>query len=182
MTSDNPKMHAFNVDPISHNSLLPPQVTDVMLQERLYPNWSVGLRKWWRAGYRRIILFWGVVIGCTSLVVSVISTDVIRWDSFNRGFLPSDELSRAFLASFILVMDLLIVIQVRAQLCVPSSRNSCFFAFFPSLLLSFTLSADLLWCFRLVANLRPSDRWAVLLTATPREASSYQCVTNQFKW
>lgn len=84
-----------------------------MLQERLYPNWSVRLRKWWKTGYRRIVLFWVVVVGCTTIVVSVISTDIIRWDTLNRGFLPSDELSRAFLASFILVMDLLIVIQVR---------------------------------------------------------------------
>ncbi|KAI2648664.1 Transmembrane protein 117 [Labeo rohita] len=33
------------------------------------------------------------------------------WDNLNRGFLPSDEVSRAFLASFILVFDLLIVMQ-----------------------------------------------------------------------
>ncbi|KTF94277.1 hypothetical protein cypCar_00041445, partial [Cyprinus carpio] len=41
----------------------------------------------------------------------VISTDWISWDNLNRGFLPSDEVSRAFLASFILVFDLLIVMQ-----------------------------------------------------------------------
>lgn len=49
----------------------------------------------------------------TSVVVLVITTDWISWDKLNRGFLPSDEVSRAFLASFILVFDLLIVMQVR---------------------------------------------------------------------
>ena len=53
-----------------------------------------------------------VLISLTSVVVLVISTDWISWDNLNRGFLPSDEVSRAFLASFILVFDLLIVMQV----------------------------------------------------------------------
>ena len=57
-----------------------------------------------------------VLISLTSVVVVVISTDWISWDHLNRGFLPSDEVSRAFLASFILVFDLLIVMQVRAPL------------------------------------------------------------------
>ncbi|KAG7277236.1 hypothetical protein CRUP_015284 [Coryphaenoides rupestris] len=52
-----------------------------------------------------------VLFSLTSLVVLVISTDWISWDNLNRGFLPSDEVSRAFLASFILVFDLLIVMQ-----------------------------------------------------------------------
>ncbi|KPP69844.1 transmembrane protein 117-like, partial [Scleropages formosus] len=52
-----------------------------------------------------------VLISLTSVVVLVISTDWISWDNLNRGFLPSDEVSRAFLASFILVFDLLIVMQ-----------------------------------------------------------------------
>uniref|UniRef100_A0A672QBQ3 Transmembrane protein 117 n=1 Tax=Sinocyclocheilus grahami TaxID=75366 RepID=A0A672QBQ3_SINGR len=52
-----------------------------------------------------------VLISLTSVVVLVIRTDWIRWDNLNRGFLPSDELSRAFLTSFILVFDLLIIMQ-----------------------------------------------------------------------
>uniref|UniRef100_A0A672SJF7 Transmembrane protein 117 n=1 Tax=Sinocyclocheilus grahami TaxID=75366 RepID=A0A672SJF7_SINGR len=52
-----------------------------------------------------------VLFSLTSVVVLVISTDWIRWDNLNRGFLPSDEVSRAFLASFILVFDLLIIMQ-----------------------------------------------------------------------
>lgn len=53
-----------------------------------------------------------VLFTLTSVVVLVITTDWISWDKLNRGFLPSDEVSRAFLASFILVFDLLIVMQV----------------------------------------------------------------------
>lgn len=53
-----------------------------------------------------------VLFSLTSVVVLVITTDWISWDKLNRGFLPSDEVSRAFLASFILVFDLLIVMQV----------------------------------------------------------------------
>ncbi|KAL0612261.1 Bifunctional coenzyme A synthase, partial [Plecturocebus cupreus] len=55
--------------------------------------------------------FWTVLFTLTSVVVLVITTDWISWDKLNRGFLPSDEVSRAFLASFILVFDLLIVMQ-----------------------------------------------------------------------
>jgi len=55
-----------------------------------------------------------VLFTLTSVVVLVITTDWISWDKLNRGFLPSDEVSRAFLASFILVFDLLIVMQVHS--------------------------------------------------------------------
>ena len=88
------------------------QVTDVMLQERFYPEWARGIRRWWNRGKNRIILFWCMALLATFLVVLVISTDWIRWDDINASFLATNELSRAFLASFILVMDLLIVMQV----------------------------------------------------------------------
>ncbi|XP_064635440.1 transmembrane protein 117-like isoform X2 [Lineus longissimus] len=86
-------------------------ITDIMLQEKLYPNWAVPVRKWWKKGWNRIILFWFLVILLTVVVVTVITTDYISWDTLNRDLLPTNELSRAFLASFILVMDLLIVMQ-----------------------------------------------------------------------
>lgn len=89
------------------------QVTDMMLQEKLYPNWAVGARRWWTTGYRRIILFWTITTVATFIVVFVIATDYIQWDKLNRDFLHSNEASRAFLASFILVMDIFIVLQVR---------------------------------------------------------------------
>lgn len=62
-----------------------------------------------------------VLFTLTSVVVLVITTDWISWDKLNRGFLPSDEVSRAFLASFILVFDLLIVMQV-SVFVFPSSH------------------------------------------------------------
>uniref|UniRef100_A0A4W4H055 Transmembrane protein 117 n=2 Tax=Electrophorus electricus TaxID=8005 RepID=A0A4W4H055_ELEEL len=86
-------------------------VTDMMLQDSLYPDWGRAARHFWKQGTNRIMLFWTVLISLTSVVVLVISTDWISWDNLNRGFLPSDEVSRAFLASFILVFDLLIVMQ-----------------------------------------------------------------------
>lgn len=61
-----------------------------------------------------------VLISLTSVVLLVISTDWISWDNLNRGFLPSDEVSRAFLASFILVFDLLIVMQVGRRCLAPA--------------------------------------------------------------
>ena len=88
------------------------QVTDMMLQEKLSPKWAVGARKWWNTRYNRIILFWIVVVTSSFIVVFVIATDYINWDSLNRDFLHSNELSRAILASFILVMDITIVMQV----------------------------------------------------------------------
>ncbi|XP_048780171.2 transmembrane protein 117-like isoform X2 [Ostrea edulis] len=86
-------------------------VTDMMLQEKLYPLWAVGARRWWNTGYRRIILFWTITTLATFIVILVIATDYIQWDKLNRDFLHSNEVSRAFLASFILVMDILIVLQ-----------------------------------------------------------------------
>ncbi|XP_077373471.1 transmembrane protein 117 isoform X2 [Festucalex cinctus] len=86
-------------------------VTDMMLQDDNYPHWGKSARRFWKQGNNRIVLFWTVLVSLTSLVVLAISTDWICWDCLNRGFLPSDEVFRAFLASFILVFDLLIVMQ-----------------------------------------------------------------------
>nr|XP_028602923.1 transmembrane protein 117 isoform X1 [Podarcis muralis]XP_028602924.1 transmembrane protein 117 isoform X1 [Podarcis muralis] len=86
-------------------------VTDMMLQDKPYPDWGKSARAFWKRGNIRIILFWTVLFTLTSVVVLIITTDWISWDKLNRGFLPSDEVSRAFLASFILVFDLLIVMQ-----------------------------------------------------------------------
>ncbi|XP_060082891.1 transmembrane protein 117-like [Ylistrum balloti] len=86
-------------------------VTDMMLQEKLYPGWAKPVRTWWNHRYNRIILFWVVTLVTSFIVIFVIATDYIQWEKLNRGFLPTNELSRAFLASFILVMDILIVCQ-----------------------------------------------------------------------
>merc|ERR1712142_140581 len=86
-------------------------VTDIMLQEKLYPDWAKPLRKWWNKGYNRIILFWVIVCVTSFVVLFVIATDYINWDNLNRDFLHSNEISRAILASLILVMDITIVMQ-----------------------------------------------------------------------
>ncbi|XP_052067421.1 transmembrane protein 117-like [Mytilus californianus] len=86
-------------------------VTDMMLQEKLYPYWGRPIRKWWNRKYNRIILFWIVTSVTSFTVLFTIATDYIQWDKLHRDFLSSNEVSRAFLASFILVMDILIVVQ-----------------------------------------------------------------------
>ncbi|KAH9374364.1 hypothetical protein HPB48_013406 [Haemaphysalis longicornis] len=91
----------------------PVGVTDMMLQDELYPGWAPSLRAFWqRHGRTRIVVFWAVALLLSALVVSLIVSDHISWDYLNREFVATTELSRAFLASFILVMDLLIVMQL----------------------------------------------------------------------
>jgi len=102
--------HAKYNSRMSYHYIL--QVTDIMLQDKLYPHWAKRVRKWWNAKYHRIILFWITIIVTSTVVVLVISTDWINWDTLNRDFLPRNELARGFLASFILVLDLVIVMQV----------------------------------------------------------------------
>ncbi|XP_040571427.1 transmembrane protein 117 [Lepeophtheirus salmonis] len=87
-------------------------VTDMMLQDNLYPTWATKFRKVWRShNALRIALFWGGSFLVTSIVIMIIATDWITWDRLNRDFVATTELSRAFLASFILVMDLMILMQ-----------------------------------------------------------------------
>lgn len=87
-------------------------VTDVMLQDNLYPEWAPTFRKLWRrSNIPRILIFWVGSVLATAVVVTLIVSDYISWDRLNHDFIASTELSRAFLASFILVMDLLIMMQ-----------------------------------------------------------------------
>ncbi|XP_014104332.1 PREDICTED: transmembrane protein 117 isoform X1 [Pseudopodoces humilis] len=112
-------------------------VTDMMLQDKPYPDWGKSARAFWKKGNIRIILFWTVLFTLTSVVVLVITTDWISWDKLNRGFLPSDEVSRAFLASFILVFDLLIVMQTVCWRKLPRLPRLCRVTF---------LKAAAWWC------------------------------------
>ena len=66
--------------------------------------------------------FWFVLVSMTIVVSTAISTDYVNWDKVNRDFVASNELARAFLASFILVMDLMIVMQVGANYDKNKSR------------------------------------------------------------
>ena len=50
------------------------------------------------------------------VVASAITTDYLNWDEISKDFMPTNEVSRAYLASFILVMDLMIVMQVSLML------------------------------------------------------------------
>ena len=50
------------------------------------------------------------------VVATAITTDYLNWDEISSDFMPTNEVSRAYLASFILVMDLLIVMQVSFKL------------------------------------------------------------------
>ncbi|XP_066903151.1 transmembrane protein 117 isoform X1 [Halyomorpha halys] len=87
-------------------------VTDVMLQDSLYPNWAPKLRAAWvSTNLPRVLLFWIISGLATAFVVTLIVSDLISWDTLNRDFVASTELSRAFLASFILVLDLVIMMQ-----------------------------------------------------------------------
>ncbi len=49
-------------------------MTDVMLQERLYPKWARWARAWWRVGVRRIVVFWVVTFSAFFVVLLVIAT------------------------------------------------------------------------------------------------------------
>ncbi|KAK3699158.1 hypothetical protein QZH41_011879 [Actinostola sp. cb2023] len=86
-------------------------VTDMILQDKLYPYWNKKLRKWWQTGWNRIVMFWTVLVIATVIVATAILTDYVNWDYLNRDFVRTNELSRAFLASFILICDLVIVMQ-----------------------------------------------------------------------
>ncbi|XP_064113173.1 transmembrane protein 117-like isoform X2 [Macrobrachium nipponense] len=87
-------------------------VTDMMLQDNLYPHWATGFRRLYRlSNVPRILIFWCGSIVVAIVVIFLIVSDYISWDQLNKGFVETTELSRAFLASFILVMDLLIVMQ-----------------------------------------------------------------------
>ncbi|KAA0190175.1 hypothetical protein HAZT_HAZT009056, partial [Hyalella azteca] len=87
-------------------------VTDMMLQDRLYPHWGTKFRRLYNlSNVPRILIFWVGSIVVSVVVIFLIVSDYISWDKLNQGFVETTELSRAFLASFILVMDLLIVMQ-----------------------------------------------------------------------
>uniref|UniRef100_A0A7M5UJW0 Transmembrane protein n=2 Tax=Clytia hemisphaerica TaxID=252671 RepID=A0A7M5UJW0_9CNID len=86
-------------------------VLDTMLQEPKYTHWMKWTRSWWTRNNIRVFLFWGICLSFGIIMITGITTDFIQWDHFNKGFHPTDELSRSFLASAILILDLIIVMQ-----------------------------------------------------------------------
>lgn len=65
-------------------------VTDVMLQDSLYPDWAPALRRLWRkSNIPRILIFWvGSALG-SAFVVTLIVGDLISWDTLNQDFVAS---------------------------------------------------------------------------------------------
>ena len=92
-----------------------------VLQESEYEWWARGLRRWWQRGKNRVYAFWIVSLATSLVVFTSLTTNYLNWDRISDDFMPTNELSRAFLASFILVMDLMIVMQVRL---VPASQDN----------------------------------------------------------
>lgn len=65
-------------------------VTDVMLQDNLYPEWAPLFRRLWRrSNVPRILIFWVGSVLATTVVVTLIVSDYISWDKLNRDFIAS---------------------------------------------------------------------------------------------
>ncbi len=65
-------------------------VTDMMLQDNLYPEFAPTLRKFWRTHSAiRIGIFWSFAALVTAVVVVIIVTDWIHWDTINKDFVSS---------------------------------------------------------------------------------------------
>jgi len=65
-------------------------VTDMMLQDNLYPQWASYFRKIWRrSNVPRILIFWVGSVVATSVVVTLIVSDWISWDKLNRDFVAT---------------------------------------------------------------------------------------------
>ena len=69
--------------------------------------------------------------------------DWINWDTLNQSFVATNEASRSFLASFILVMDLLIVMQASSHFplsfCIFESELELEVGFYYSLQLGYSI-------------------------------------------
>ena len=88
-------------------------ITDMMLQDNLYPDWAPWLRRFWHKHSNiRIVIFWSGALVIAAFVITIILSDLICWDSLTYGLFATNETNRAYLASCILLMDLLIVMQV----------------------------------------------------------------------
>ncbi|XP_069704325.1 uncharacterized protein [Periplaneta americana] len=65
-------------------------VTDMMLQDNLYPHWASYFRQIWRrSNIPRILIFWVGSVVATSVVVTLIVSDWISWDKLNRDFVAT---------------------------------------------------------------------------------------------
>lgn len=82
------------------------------MQEQHYPEWGSTLRKYWRKNYVRIPIVWVIGVTITSVAITAITVDYISWDNMSMSFTAANELGRAWLSAFIVVLDALIITQV----------------------------------------------------------------------
>lgn len=82
------------------------------MQEQHYPEWGSTLRKYWRKNYVRIPIVWVIGVTITSVAITAITVDYISWDNMSMSFNAANELGRAWLSAFIVVLDVLIITQV----------------------------------------------------------------------
>ena len=59
-----------------------------------------------------MILFWTVLIVLSAMISTVMIADYIKWDELNHDLIYTSEFGRGLWASFILVLDVTIVMQV----------------------------------------------------------------------
>lgn len=65
-------------------------VTDMMLQDNLYPNWAPEFRRLYRiSNVPRILIFWCGYIVVAIVVIFLIVSDYISWDELNKGFVET---------------------------------------------------------------------------------------------
>lgn len=96
----------------------------MMLQERLYPMWAQKARKMWNTGNKRICIFWIVIVVSTIAVVLAVFLEELCWDDISgHSVFNTNEVSRGILASFILVLDFTIVMQVRDRGSLSGGRG-----------------------------------------------------------
>jgi hypothetical protein len=84
-------------------------VLDIVLQDKVYPEWGKAAREWYRK--HRITIFWFVTISSIVTVISVIATDSINWDDYGNDFTSTSEFGRMVLVSWILTCDLCVIMQ-----------------------------------------------------------------------
>ena len=77
-------------------------VTDMMLQDNLYPHWATKFRRLYKlSNIPRILIFWCGSIIVAALVITLIVSDLISWDKLNKGFV---ETTGRFLLLFTLIV------------------------------------------------------------------------------
>ena len=65
-------------------------VTDMMLQDRLYPYWGTRFRKLYKiSNIPRIMIFWVGSIAVSAVVIFLIVSDYISWNKLNKGFVET---------------------------------------------------------------------------------------------